>query len=545
MVMVEYKSEGKKATRKRKRRQYYRVGHYYLTRLSGDTTWYVAWYDRAIRQRKILSTGIKSDLSDNDPPEAAKRKIHQHLNEHLMEQPVHKADPARVPLKHLLVEYWNEHGLFAESMSPICSQINYALEFFGEDTVSALTPDRTDDFIKWLAQQGLSCPSVALILTSLRAALNRAKKMQRVTDVPHVRYVKADEPLFKNRPPFQRYRLSTVEMAQLFDASPPHIKVALMVASCTCARPENVLDLRIDQVDLENNCIRLNPAERHQTKKFRGIVPIPEALKPYIRFALEKNQRYLVEYRGRPIRSVKTAMRRLRRLLNLPAGFDFKSVRHTVLTTLRQKKVNPWEVSVMGGHAVPEGLKKTTLIYAVATPQDMGYGEESVAAIDWYMSQVQACARGPFLGDAAVALLHRDCSGAPMRGSMTWADATGRAKQLLDARIADEDGKPREMTRAEIEHALRDGGATRNVAQSASSKVVKKDDPGNDKRRSRNPVARRVGVRLKQRMHELRAQGLSISEIAKEVGANPRTVKKHLRPDQVDEPAKSPECRRD
>lgn len=130
----------------------------------------------------------------------------------------------------------------------------------------------------------------------------------------------------------------------------PHIKMFCMVAVCTLARPENILDLRLDQIDWTDGLIRLNPLGRKQTKKYRPVVPICQTLRPWLEHARENNEEYVVEYAGRRIKSAKRGFRTLRKRCNFPDSFTAKSIRHTMGRELARAKVNPWEVSVIMGH---------------------------------------------------------------------------------------------------------------------------------------------------------------------------------------------------
>ena len=52
----------------------------------------------------------------------------------------------------------------------------------------------------------------------------------------------------------------------------------LMILIGTACRPEAALELTGAQLDFEDRLIDLNPRGRAQTKKFRPVVKMPEAL---------------------------------------------------------------------------------------------------------------------------------------------------------------------------------------------------------------------------------------------------------------------------
>lgn len=104
------------------------------------------------------------------------------------------------------------------------------------------------------------------------------------------------------------------------------------------------------------------------------------------------------------------------------------------------------------------------------------------------------------------------------------------AKRLLGVRLPGSDGGSRVMTRAEIERRIvKELGVSRGSAQSAASWAVRIGDPDNPERRThRRPVARTVGLSIITKMQELKAQGLNKREIAERLGADVKTVRRHL-----------------
>lgn len=100
------------------------------------------------------------------------------------------------------------------------------------------------------------------------------------------------------------------------------------------------------------------------------------------------------------------------------------------------------------------------------------------------------------------------------------------ADQLVQARKSD--GSV--FTRAEIERHLIDKcGISRNAAQSAATKAVAKLDPNNPARRTRRrPIARRVDEDVRLRIRDLADSGMPRKEIAAQIGAHIRTVRRHL-----------------
>src|SRR5712664_3691648 len=244
-----------------KRKQKRKSRNHYLTRLNGDQRWYIAHHDQSAKQRRLVQSGVESDEEDIAAFDRAKKVIHEYVTKQQFAEPLNQADPTQVALARVLLEYWEKHGKYVASKDNARRAIDLWLAYFGEASVAAATPTRLAEFLTWLAtEHHLGWATADRILSVGRAALRRALKLEQVTRVPNVPLVKATDPPFKDQPPFQRYRCSVQEISRLFDnAKEPHIRMFLMAACCTLARPENLLDLRLEQIDWENNCIRLNP----------------------------------------------------------------------------------------------------------------------------------------------------------------------------------------------------------------------------------------------------------------------------------------------
>ena len=124
-------------------------------------------------------------------------------------------------------------------------------------------------------------------------------------------------------------------------------------------------------VDLETGIFYRRTPERHETNKRQPPVPIPPRLLAHIRRWKAKGlvRDYLVEWNGRPVRSVKTAFATAVRLANLSGKVTPHTLRHTAATWLMQAGVDKWEAAgFLGmsiemldrvyGHHHPEHLKR-------------------------------------------------------------------------------------------------------------------------------------------------------------------------------------------
>jgi len=216
-----------------------------------------------------------------------------------------------------------------------------------------------------------------------RAALNRARKWQEVSEIPHIfstmtaETKRAREP--KGRP------ISAEELSRLFDAARSrHMLTFLLIASNTLARPAAILDLSSLQFDDTHGLLDLNPPGRKQNKKFRPIVPVAPTLLLWLRRDVGISGRY-VSYRNRPIKSILHMWRLTRKEAGLDNRVTPYSIRHGLAREMRKRRVPTEQISLFLGH-IPNGSAATTSIYA---PYEPGFLSDAVSAIESVMAEVR------------------------------------------------------------------------------------------------------------------------------------------------------------
>ena len=173
-----------------------------------------------------------------------------------------------------------------------------------------------------------------------------------------------------------------------------------MIALNTLARPSAVLELRPEQVDLQNARINMNPKGRRQTKKRRPIVPITDTLFPFVS---DRNVSAFVRWNDVPIKSIKKTFAANVREAGLPKEITPYSLRHTMATELRRRGVPLWEVEGMLGHK----RQTTSEKYAHYSPEYLSLGRE---AIDSYFAELSLDYETPINSYVSVAC-HRHTAG--------------------------------------------------------------------------------------------------------------------------------------
>jgi len=229
----------------------FEVGGYWLSKRSDGRSkaWHRTWFHTESRQT------CRASLGTTDFSEAKLKLAEWVLNNSVMID----EKPEDTPLAVVLMRYYKEHGSKIRSHETILLSLNRWNKFFGPITVAELTPAFVEKFILQLEADGRKPGGVSRVLSDGRAALNRAKRLGELTNVPFVRDVPRGEPIEK--------ALSIDQMALMFDLmKEKHLRMFCLMMANTMARPEAILELRREQLDFEHRLIRLNPEGRKQTK---------------------------------------------------------------------------------------------------------------------------------------------------------------------------------------------------------------------------------------------------------------------------------------
>ena len=372
------------------------IGDWWLSKRPGSDHWQRTGFDPVTRQTRRFSLGDE-DFRDF---QKAVLKLAEWVTDH---QRLVRAPIDDVPLQTILKRYWDRHASKIRSAKPRAIELRYWSEHFDAAMVGDVTPEQIDALVTKLREAGKSTGYISRVLDAGRAALNHAHKRGELASVPFVKDIEtaADR---RNKQPMGA-PMTVEQMTALLDAAAarPHMLRFVMIAACTLARPEAVLELTRFQVDREHDRIDLNPRGRQQTKKYRPIVPIartlrpslePEPVKPWPKRRKRPEPKVvtdrLVTYAGRPVKSIKTAWRDLLGKAGLPAGITPYSIRHTMARELRKRRVPTESISLMLGH-LPRGSAATTSIYA---PYDPDYCRDAIEAIDAYFDAISAARRG-------------------------------------------------------------------------------------------------------------------------------------------------------
>lgn len=329
---------------------------YWLDWREDTSTWYIAWYDRATkrRRRKTTSTG---DLGK------AKQRLIGFAE--LQSKPKNER-PDTLPIAEVFARYLEE-SMTRDRVSRVTAEnsIRIMLRFFdreGITWVSDLDWETQGRFMAWREKiYGVGDETISRDMSVLKAALNWCRMRNMLTQVPHIR-------MRPKAPPRSRF-LTESEVARLLAAcEEPHLALFIRIALGTLARPGAILGLRVEQVDLESGIINFLPKGQQQNNKRRPIVPIGDALRPHLEEAIANSlSGHVVEYLGRPVKSIKKSFRTTRRRAGLGDDVIPYVLRHTGATWAAADGVDMRQLAGMMGHS----QQRTTELYAKHHPTYM------------------------------------------------------------------------------------------------------------------------------------------------------------------------------
>jgi integrase len=158
--------------------------------------------------------------------------------------------------------------------------------------------------------------------------------------------------------------------------STPHVRLFIILAITTGARMNALLELRWEQVDFKHRTINFNRACREQTNKRRPEVPLNtrayQALEEAARGALTE---HVIEWDGKPVRSIKKAIRMAAKRSGIPCSPHV--FRHAAGVWMAQADVPMQKIAQFMGHTSSRVTERT---YARYSPSFM---KDAAAALEF------------------------------------------------------------------------------------------------------------------------------------------------------------------
>lgn len=236
---------------------------------------------------------------------------------------------------------------------------------FGPLRPDQITADRVRAYAK-ARGQGRSTATVRSDLETLRAALKSAKATGWEIPMP--------------APPDPRDRyLTRAEFTRLLRASKPypHLRLFIVLALTTGARAEAILQLTWDRVDFGRGLIAFRgQGAVEAANKRRGVKPMTRRARAHLTKARSMSTcSHVIEWGGRPVKSIKKAFASAVRAAGLPGKVSAHTLKHTAGAWLAEAGVPMSEIAQMLDHT---STAMTERVYARYSP---GYLARSARAL--------------------------------------------------------------------------------------------------------------------------------------------------------------------
>ena len=276
--------------------------------------------------------------------------------------------PARVLIADVLADYGETHGPTTRRPDLIGGAITKLLQYFGDQTVAAITSATCQKYVQWRSRQfdararvkakPIKPSTAGRELVVLGAALRwcwKEAKLDRLVPVT----------LPTQASPRQRH-LTRGEAAALLAGAlgwdqhggrhlakiSRHLARFILIALYTGTRHDAILRLRWTPnteggwIDLASGVMYRRGFGTVETNKRRPAIPIPPRLLPHLRRWRRLTVSHVIEYAGRPIRSQeRRAWHTARELAGLSTDVTPHVLRHTCATMLLQLGVSVYDVA--------------------------------------------------------------------------------------------------------------------------------------------------------------------------------------------------------
>ena len=313
------------------------------------------WYVRYKRNGQVIRESTNQESRKLAESILRKRQTEVAEGRHL-----EKAEAITMTVAELCRWHWEQHGRHKKS-NGVKGVVQRLETFFGETLVTAVTPERVEQFRHHRLYHGkVSDRTVNRDLQELKAMFNRVIRYKRwhgVVDNPAA-YLS----LAKERNERARF-LDKDEIQRLVEVAAPHLRPIIIMALHTGMRRGEIFGLRWESVDFERGVIRIEESKNGEGR----YVPISGELRAILKDLPSRRAGGLVfpspatgsDGEERPLRDIKTAFRRAVCAAGI-VDFRFHDLRHTFASHLVMNGADLNTVRELLGHK----SLKMTLRYA-------------------------------------------------------------------------------------------------------------------------------------------------------------------------------------
>ncbi len=242
--------------------------------------YYIEWYDTAAKR-------VKKKSLRTDDAEQAKRDFADYLVGGRFKT---KESPAGPYVEELLNRYMEEviipKGTSIERQKFAVANL---VGYFGATRVSSIDIFKSREYATartsgMFAKRGPA--SAATVRRELNVLVAAANHDVRFFKSQHWRLHPHQMPIIE-MPKVSKKKIETftqAQVAEMIASADGLFRAFLVLLYFTAARREAIRDLRVEQVDLENRILHLQPDGAMETAKRKATVPILEQMVPYLEF---------------------------------------------------------------------------------------------------------------------------------------------------------------------------------------------------------------------------------------------------------------------
>ena len=328
--------KGRSALSKKSKRWNYGKKGVFKRRLKTGESWCFWYYEK---KGKIKKMTVRGATCREDAILVMEAKVREVFNrEHGIEKKIAR-------FKEFAVTYLEKYAKIRKRSWKTDEKFLKAqlTPFFGDMKLSEITPEKVSEFIGKRQKEGVKNSTIHKHLQVLRKMMNLAIDYGYEVEKNPVRSFH-----FSNEAENQRTRvLSYEEERQLLKAAAPHLEPIIQTALQTGMRLQEILKLRMEDVDLGQDVITIRP-ENNKTGKM-DYIPLPFPLTELLKRLIAENRgrtAFVFNYLDsrtkefRAVSSIQHAFCNACRRAGIQ-NLQFRDLRRTFATRLHQSGVDP------------------------------------------------------------------------------------------------------------------------------------------------------------------------------------------------------------
>ncbi len=328
--------KGESAVSKKKQRWNYGRKGIFIRKLKSGYSWCFWYYDESGKRKKETAKGATSR-------EMAVLVMNEKVKEVFNSQ--YGAKQKTIKFKDFAEIYLKKYAKHRkQSWKTDEKFLNAQLKpFFGEMTLNDITPEHISDFVLKREKDEVKNSTINKNLQVLRKMMNLAVDYSYNVEKNPVRPFH-----FSSEAENRRTRiLSYEEEGKLLKAASPHLKPIIHFALQTGCRLQEILRLKIDDVDFLDETITIRP-ENNKSGKL-DLIPLPHSIEELLMTLIKENAgrtEFVFNYFDprtnelRPIQSILHAFRGACRRADI-VNLQFRDLRRTFGTRLHQNGTDP------------------------------------------------------------------------------------------------------------------------------------------------------------------------------------------------------------